>query len=83
MFKGSIVTWPDCAGPDCAGSDCVGPDCAGPDRICTCLPISPTLRLRPVHDEEASLFPNGCQHVIYDLNLLAGHFYMYTKIAKF
>jgi hypothetical protein len=35
MFKGSIVTGPDCAGPDCAGSDSVRPYCAGPDRTCT------------------------------------------------
>ncbi len=35
MFKGLIVTGPDCAGLDCAGPDSVGPDCAGPDRTCT------------------------------------------------
>jgi hypothetical protein len=35
MFKGFIVTGPDCAGPDCAGSDSVRPDCAGPDHTYT------------------------------------------------
>jgi hypothetical protein len=35
LFKGLIVTGPDCAGLDCAGPDSVGPDCAGPDRTCT------------------------------------------------
>jgi hypothetical protein len=35
LFKGLIVTGPDCAGLDSAGLDSVGPDCAGPDRTCT------------------------------------------------
>jgi hypothetical protein len=35
MFRGAIVTGPDCAGSDNVGPDCAGPDCAGPDRTCT------------------------------------------------
>jgi hypothetical protein len=35
MFKGLIVTGPDCAVPDYAGPDSVGPDFSGLDRTFT------------------------------------------------
>jgi hypothetical protein len=36
MFKGPIITVPDCAGLDCVRLDSLGLDCEGPDCICIC-----------------------------------------------
>jgi hypothetical protein len=44
MFKGLIVTGPDCAGPDCSGSDIVGPKRAVPSR--TCIVFTPVSMFR-------------------------------------
>jgi hypothetical protein len=37
MFKGLVVTGPDCEGTYCARSKNVRPDYAGPNRTCTAV----------------------------------------------